>query len=91
MNASVNCNGGILFFTTHYPELLDEFERNDSIFIARNRNGISVSNLLSILKRNDIKKSDAYQSDMLDGTVPSYEAYLKLKKSIQSALLKGEG
>lgn len=91
MNASVNCNGGILFFTTHYPELLDEFERNDSIFITRNRNGISVSNLLSILKRNDIKKSDAYQSDMLDGTVPSYEAYLKLKKSIQSALLKGEG
>lgn len=88
MNASVNRNGGVLVFSTHYPELLDEFERNDSIFITRNRSGIVVSNLLSILKRNDIKKSDAYQSDMLDGTVPSYEAYLKLKKSIQSALVK---
>ena len=90
MNSSVNRNGGILIFSTHYPELLDEFERNDSIFITRNRSGITVSNLLSILKRNDIKKSDAYQSDMLDGTVPSYEAYLKLKKSIQSALTKEE-
>lgn len=90
MDASLNCNGGVLIFTTHYPEILDEFERNDSIFITRNREGITVNNLNDILKRNDIKKSDAYQSGFLDGTVPAYEAYMKLKKNIQSSLAKGD-
>ena len=89
-DASLNGNGGILIFTTHYPEILDEFERNDSIFITRNRDGITVSNLNDLLKRNDLKKSDAYQSGFLDGTVPAYEAYMKLKKNIQS-MLKKEG
>ena len=87
-DASLNRNGGILIFTTHYPEILDEFERNDSIFITRNRDGITVSNLNDLLKRNDLKKSDAYQSGFLDGTVPAYEAYMKLKKNIQSTLEK---
>jgi hypothetical protein len=77
-----------LIFTTHYPELLDEFERNDCIYIVRNRDGITVSNLTDILKRNDLKKSDAYQSGFLEGTVPIYEAYLNLKKSIRLALGK---
>ena len=34
--------------------------RNDGIYIVRNRCGIMVENLSNILKRNDIKKSDAY-------------------------------
>ncbi len=87
-DASLNYNGGVLIFTTHYPEILDEFERNDSIFITRNRDGVTVSNLNDLLKRNDLKKSDAYQSGFLDGTVPAYEAYMKLKKNIQSTLEK---
>ena len=87
-DVSLNRNGGILFFTTHYPEILDEFERNDSIFITRNRDGITVTNLNDLLRRNDLKKSDAYQSGFLDGTVPAYEAYMKLKKNIQSTLEK---
>ena len=77
-------NGGTLIFSTHYPELLDEYDRNDSIFITRNRNGITVENLSNILKRNDIKKSDAYQSGFLEGTTPTYEAYMQLKKGIAS-------
>ena len=84
----MNRFGGTLIFTTHYPELLDEFERNDCIYIVRNRDGITVSNLTDILKRNDLKKSDAYQSGFLEGTVPIYEAYLNLKKSIRLALGK---
>lgn len=82
MDAELNNNGGTLIFSTHYPELLDEYNRNDSIFIIRNRNGITVENLSNILKRNDIKKSDAYQSGFLEGTAPMYEAYLELKKSM---------
>ena len=88
MDSSVNKNGGVLIFSTHYPEILDEFNRNDSIFVTRNRDGITVSNLNDILKRNDLKKSDAYQSGILEGTVPAYEAYMKLKKNIQASLEK---
>ena len=87
MDSNLNRNGGTLFFSTHYPELLDEYDRNDSIFITRNRNGITVENLSNILKRNDIKKSDAYQSGFLNGTTPTYEAYMQLKKSIVAALV----
>lgn len=88
MDAGMNPRGGTLIFTTHYPELLDEFERNDCIYIIRNRDGITVINLTDILKRNDLKKSDAYQSGFLEGTVPTYEAYMCLKKSIRLALKK---
>lgn len=82
MDSKLNKNGGTLIFSTHYPELLDEYDRNDSIYITRNRNGITAENLSSILKRNDIKKSDAYQSGFLEGTTPMYEAYMRLKKSL---------
>lgn len=87
MESKLNKNGGTLIFSTHYSELLDEYERNDSIFITRNRNGITVENLSNILKRNDIKKSDAYQSGFLEGTTPTYEAYIQLKKSMASVLV----
>lgn len=86
MDSKLNKNGGALIFSTHYPELFDEYDRNDSIFITRNCNGITVENLSNILKRNDIKKSDAYQSSFLEGTTPTYEAYMLLKKSIVAAL-----
>ena len=87
MDSKLNKNGGTLIFSTHYPELLDEYDRNDSIFITRNRNGITVENLCLILKRNDIKKSDAYQSGFLEGTTPMYEAYMQLKKSMAAAII----
>lgn len=87
MDSELNKNGGILIFSTHYPELLDEYDRNDSIFITRNRNGITVDNLSTILSRNDIKKSDAYQSGFLEGTTPAYEAYMRLKKSIAKTIV----
>lgn len=86
MDSKLNKNGGTLIFSTHYPELLDEYDRNDSIYITRNRNGITAENLSSILKRNDIKKSDAYQSGFLEGTTPMYETYMRLKKSLAAVL-----
>ena len=75
----VNPRGATLVFTTHYAELLDEFERNDNIYIVRNRNGITAQNMSDILNRNDIKKSEAYESGFLEGTVPIYESYMSLK------------
>lgn len=82
MDKRVNPLGAMMIFSTHYAELLDEFERNDNIYIVRNQDGITAENLSFILKRNDIKKSEAYQSGFLEGTTPMYEAYINLKKSL---------
>ena len=82
MDKKVNPKGAMLIFSTHYAELLDEFERNDNVYIVRNRGGITAENLSVILKRNDIKKSEAYQSGFLEGTVPMYDAYMALKTSL---------
>lgn len=86
MDTKLNKNGATLIFTTHYPELLDLYERNDSIYITRNNGGIYLEKLSDILKRNDIKKSEVYQSGMLEGTAPDYNAYIALKKHIATAL-----
>lgn len=86
MDSTLNKSGSTLIFTTHYSELLDEYDRNDAIYIVRNRNSITAENLSYILKRNDIKKSDAYQSGFLEGTTPAYEAYLRLKKNLAASL-----
>ena len=86
MDTKLNKNGGVLIFSTHYSELLDEYDRNDSIYITRNRAGITAENLCNILERNDIKKSDAYQSGFLEGTTPMYEAYMQLRKSIAAQI-----
>lgn len=86
MDMRLNKHGGTLIFTTHYPEILDEYDRNDSIYITRNKDGITADNLSTILRRNDIKKSEAYESGFLEGTVPVYEAYIKLKKSLSASL-----
>ncbi len=74
----------VLIFSTHYSELLDEFNRNDSIYIIKNKEGITAEKLSGILKRNDIKKSEVYDSDFIGGTVPAYESYIALKKALAS-------
>lgn len=89
MNPNVNRNGATLIYSTHYSELLDEYDRNDCIYIVRNRGGIYTENLSLILKRNDIKKSEAYESGYLEGTVPIYESYMALKKVLSSVRIEG--
>ena len=84
MNEKINHKGATIIFSTHYSQLLDEFERSDDIYIVRNNNGINVEKLSKILKRNDIKKSEAYQSGYLQGTAPAYESYINFKNAIIS-------
>lgn len=83
MDSKINVNGAVLIYSTHYPELLDEHNRNDSIYITKNIDSISVQNLSESLKRNDIKKSDAFQSGYLDGTAPAYNSYINLKNYLK--------
>lgn len=77
-----NPNGAVLIFSTHYPELLDELDRNDAVFITRSNEGLTVDNLNTLLNRNDMKKSEVYQSNFLGGTAPKYNVLLTLQKSI---------
>lgn len=83
----LNKNGGTLVYSTHYPELLDENDRNDNIFITKNHGGITVENLRDLLKRNDLKKSDVYQSGILTGTASSYDSYIELKRKFESSII----
>lgn len=84
MDKNVNKSGAVLIYSTHYSELLDHFDRNDSIYIVKNREGIFATKLSDLLKRNDMKKSEVYDSDFLDGTVPAYESYIALKKVLMT-------
>jgi uncharacterized protein len=89
----VNKHNATLVFSTHYSELIDCLNRNDSIFITHKNNygKISIFNLADKLKRNDIKKSDVYLSDYLKaGTAPSYTSYMDFMKGIKSDLAEGE-
>lgn len=86
MDDKVNKRGATLIFSTHYSEFLDEFERNDAIYITTNKGGITAENLANILKRNDMKKSEAFQSGHLMDTVPAYESYMDLKKAIMKQI-----
>lgn len=88
MNKLVNKNGATLIFSTHYSELLDEFDHNDGIYIVRNKNGIYAQKLSEILQRNDIKKSEAFESHFLGGTVPTYDSYIQLKEAIISGKIR---
>jgi len=82
----INKNGAILILSTHYPSLMDEFDRNDNACIIRNEDGISVKNLASRFIRNDIKKSVAYESNFLNGTAPSYEAVMDYKRFLRGEI-----
>ncbi len=85
-NSKTNTKGAVIIFSTHYPELLDELSRNDSVFITRNNHGLTVDNLNSLLNRNDMKKSEVYQSNFLGGTAPKYSSLVALQKSIIKSL-----
>lgn len=76
----INVTGATLIFTTHYSELLDVFDRNDSIYITFKEYTLRLRNLNDLLKRSDFKKSEVYQSSYVGSTAPSYEAYMNLKK-----------
>ena len=77
-----NPNGSVIIFSTHYAEILDEIVRNDAIFITRNDFGLTIDNLSTLLNRNDMKKSEVYQSNYVGGTAPKYSALNALQKSI---------
>lgn len=84
LDQKLNRHGATIIFSTHYANILDEFDRSDNIFITRKQKKLTVEKMSKILKRNDIKKSEVYQSGYLEGTTPSYSAFNRLRKYIIS-------
>lgn len=79
----INKKNATLIFTTHYPELLDEFDRNDDIYVARRKEKMTVDNLATLLDRNDLKRSEVFESNYLGGTAPSYDLMMSLRKTFE--------
>lgn len=88
LNKRTNPRGAVLIFSTHCPGLLDEPGRNDAVFLTRSDHGLTVDNLDFFLKRNDVKRSAIYQSNLLGGTAPQYAVWAALQKSIIDDLKK---
>ena len=60
-----NPYGACLIFSTHYPEILDEIDRKDNIYITRNKNhSLFVCKFSDEFKRNDFKKSEIILSNI---------------------------
>lgn len=76
--------GAMLIFSTHYTELMDDFERNDQIYInakSHDFKRIRVMNLSELIRRTDLKKSEVYFSNALDiGTSTRYDRYMDLQR-----------
>lgn len=84
-NKTINKGNGVLVFSSHCPELMDKMERNDSVYIFKNRNGIACEKASETLKGNDgIRKSEAFISDYFHGTAPDYNAWISLKEWLQN-------
>lgn len=79
----INTGGAVLVYTTHYSELLDTLDRNDSVYIVSKDNNIFLKKLSDELKRNDIRRSDQFIKGILSHTAPKYDAEMKLKRVIK--------
>lgn len=80
----INKRGATLIFTTHDAQLLDEFERDDSVYVSLRKNELmSLTRLNRQKYRGTVKRNYLYESDVLNGTAPNYLAYMNLRKLAQ--------
>ena len=85
-NKRINKNEATLIFSTHYSELLDDIERGDEIYIAKRDNNIHLQRYSNAKVRTELNKAEVFDSDYLGGTVPKYDAYMKLRKATEKVI-----
>lgn len=77
----VNKNAATLVFTTHYCEVLDLFNRQDNIWVAKSDIKIHLDNMYETYNvRPELLKSRQFYSNAFD-TAVSYDALVALKRS----------
>lgn len=80
----VNRNNATLYFSTHYCELLDIFNRSDNIFITHSRGKIEIENMYQKYGlRTELLKSKKFYQNAFD-TAVNYEALMELKKELMN-------
>lgn len=79
---NVNKYNSTLIFTTHYCEILDSFNRQDNIWIAKCSNKVTLENMYSDYnERNELLKSKMFYNNVFK-TAVNYEALMSLKKEL---------
>lgn len=80
----VNRNNATLYFSTHYCELLDLFNRSDNIFITHSRGKIEIENMYETYGlRTELLKSKKFYQNAFD-TAVNYEALMDLKRELMN-------
>ena len=79
---TVNKINATLIFTTHYSEVLDLFNRQDNIWIAKSDNKIHLENMYENYNiRTELLKSRQFYNNVFDTSV-NYEDLMALKKEL---------
>ena len=79
---TVNKKYATLMFTTHYWEVLDLFNRQDNIWIAKSDNKIHLENMYENYNiRTELLKSRQFYNNVFDTSV-NYEDLMALKKEL---------
>lgn len=79
---SVNKYGSSLIFTTHYPELLDLFTREDNIYITKCNSKIRLENVYRDYNiRTELLKSKKFYNNAFDTNI-NYDSLMNLKKEL---------
>ena len=79
---TVNKKSATLIFTTHYCEVLDLFNRQDNIWIAKSDNKIHLDNMYETYNiRPELLKSRQFYNNAFDTSV-NYEDLMALKKEL---------
>lgn len=79
---TVNKKNASLVFTTHYCEVLDLFNRQDNIWIAKSDDQISLKNMYETFNiRPELLKSRQFYNNAFDTSV-NYEDLMALKKEL---------
>ncbi len=80
---SINRNNATLIFTTHYCEILDLFNRQDNIYIAKSDEKVRIYNMYRDFNiRTELLKSKQFYSDVFK-TAVNYEALMDLKRALK--------
>lgn len=79
---TINSLNATLYFTTHYCELLDLFNRQDNIWVCRADEHISIVNMYEKFGiRSELSKSKQFYNDAFE-TAVNYEDLMAIKKEL---------
>ncbi|MCV3741777.1 ATP-binding protein [Lentilactobacillus hilgardii] len=83
-NPKVNVNNATLVYSSHYVELTDDLKRGDEEYILTRKDQTRLIRLNDAHVRTELKHSEIFQNNTLNGTAPSYGTYMKLMDAVKS-------